>query len=74
MYYNGDMVDYLIRFVTTLNPNGNPLLTFQWPKYTTQSPWMLTFWDGVIPLSLTEDNYRAEAMNALINISLAHPI
>ncbi|KAF9049513.1 alpha/beta-hydrolase [Hymenopellis radicata] len=34
----GDMQDYLIRFVATLNPNGNGNTGIDWPKWTTDSP------------------------------------
>lgn len=67
------MVDYLIRFVVKLDPNGG-IFDFPWPKYTTQSPVMLTFLDGLIPLALTEDTYRAKAMAALTNVTLSYPI
>lgn len=66
------MQDYLIRFVTTLNPNGNTGIT--WPKYTNASPRMLSFNDGLFPLTVTEDTYRKEGMEALNDIFLANPI
>ncbi|KAF9028912.1 carotenoid ester lipase precursor [Hymenopellis radicata] len=67
-----DMQDYIIRFVATLNPNGNTGIT--WPKYTKESPKMLSFNDGLFPLTVTEDTYREDQMNTLNEILLANPI
>ncbi|KAF9464209.1 carotenoid ester lipase precursor [Collybia nuda] len=72
VYGGGEMTDYLIRFATTLDPNGKSGL--QWPKYTTSSPKLLTFLDGLIPQIITQDTYRKEGMAFLTNITLAHPI
>ena len=72
------MTDYLIRFVTNLDPNappgGDKGTSFNWPKYTTASPNLLTFLDGFIPLEIGQDTYRKEAMEALTNVMLANPI
>ncbi|KAF9018985.1 alpha/beta-hydrolase [Hymenopellis radicata] len=72
VYFGGDMVDYLIRFVNDLNPNGNTGIT--WPKWTAASPAMLSFNDGLIPLSITTDTFRQEAIDALTEILLENPI
>ncbi len=68
----GDMQDYIIRFVSKLDPNGNTGIT--WPKYTKESPKMLSFNDGLTPLTVTEDTYRKDQMNTLNKILLANPI
>ncbi|KAI0265658.1 Alpha/Beta hydrolase protein [Gloeopeniophorella convolvens] len=68
----GDMTDYLIRFAATLDPNGNTG-TF-WPRYTDQSPELLTFLDGATPLTTTEDTYRVPEMEFMTALSLADPI
>ncbi|KAI0265657.1 carotenoid ester lipase precursor [Gloeopeniophorella convolvens] len=60
VYGPGDMTDYLIRFAATLNPNGNT--NINWPRYTTQSPQLLTFLDGPTPEVITQDTYRAEQL------------
>jgi acetylcholinesterase len=65
------LTDYLIYFVTNLNPNGGSLPN--WPEYTTSSPQMLTFYAGV-PTNLTQDTYRAEAISYLTNISISNPL
>ena len=69
----GEMVDYLVRFVSTLDPNGDTGIP--WPKYTPNEPNLLTFNDDVKnPLSVTQDNFRLEAMDHLTTISMEHPI
>ncbi|TFK33460.1 carotenoid ester lipase precursor [Crucibulum laeve] len=72
IYGGEELTDYLIRFVVTLNPNGG--FSAQWPKYTPQSPQMLTFWDGFIPTTITLDTYRKAGMDLLNNITLTHPL
>ncbi|KAI0787376.1 carotenoid ester lipase precursor [Fomes fomentarius] len=72
VYSGSDMADYLINFVNTLNPNGKTGIS--WPKYTTSSPKLLTFLDGLIPLSITNDDYRVDAMKLLTNLSLQFPL
>ncbi|KAF9007463.1 carotenoid ester lipase precursor [Cyathus striatus] len=67
-----ELTDFLIRFVVTLNPNGGA--STQWPKYSTQSPQMLTFLDGFLPTTITQDTFRIPGMNLLNNITLAHPL
>lgn len=66
------MASYLVRFVTNLDPNGPGDL--QWPMWTTSSPNLLTFLDGVIPQTITQDTYRAEAIAYLIDLALQYPI
>ncbi|KAF8836216.1 alpha/beta-hydrolase [Paxillus ammoniavirescens] len=67
-----DMTSYLVRFASTLDPNGGTDL--YWPQYTTAEPNMLEFLDGLIPQALTEDTYRVEAMAFLTNVTLAYPL
>jgi len=71
VYGPGDMTDYLVRFAANLDPNGNTGIT--WPRYSIDSPLLLTFLDGPTPLELTNDTYRAEGMKAVTNLSLAYP-
>ncbi|KAK0222165.1 carotenoid ester lipase precursor [Armillaria fumosa] len=72
VYFGGDMADYLIRFVATSNPSGSTGI--QWPQWTTKSPNLLTFNDGLLPLTITQDTFRSDAMNGLSEILLANPI
>ncbi|KAI0787378.1 carotenoid ester lipase precursor [Fomes fomentarius] len=68
VYSGSDMADYLINFVNNLDPNGRTGIS--WPKYTTSSPKLLMFLDGLIPLRITNDDYRVDAMKLLTNLSL----
>jgi acetylcholinesterase len=72
VYGGGGMANYLIRFVVNLDPNGNPGI--QWPKWTTSSPKLLTFFDGLIPELITEDTYREDELKFLTSVTLANPI
>jgi len=72
VYFNGELTDYLIRFVATLDPNGST--GAYWPKYTTQSPNLLTFLDGLIPVTITQDTYRRDAIDYMITVTLSNPL
>ncbi|KAF8188779.1 carotenoid ester lipase precursor [Mycena galopus ATCC 62051] len=77
-YGGGDLGERFIRFTTTLNPNS-PTSTSDngtdivWPRYTTESKEMLTFLDGDIPQTITQDNYRVEGIQALTDLVLKFP-
>ncbi|KAJ6455465.1 carotenoid ester lipase precursor [Mycena sanguinolenta] len=72
VYFDGELTDYLINFVTTLNPNGKTVPN--WPAYTTASPNMMTFLDGLFPTTITQDTYRAAGMAFLTNLTLQFPV
>ena len=72
VYGGQDLTDYLINFVTNLNPNGGSVP--QWPQYTTWSPQLLTLYDSPVASNVTLDTYRAEGMKLLTKISLEHPV
>lgn len=72
VYYDGEMTDYLIRFVTHLDPNGGSLL--QWPKYSTSKPELMTFLDGATPLELSLDTFRVEGFEKLNQLALKYPL
>ncbi|KAI0265655.1 carotenoid ester lipase precursor [Gloeopeniophorella convolvens] len=72
VYGPGDMTDYLIRFAATLNPNGKT--NINWPRYTTQSPQLLTFLDGPTPEVITQDTYRAKQLAFMTQLFLENPI
>lgn len=72
------LADYIIQFVTTLDPNGDTAngtaspSTIHWPKYDTKQRQVLeTHDDGVV---IGNDTLRLEPMAALTAISLAYPI
>jgi len=66
------MGDHLIRFANKLNPN--PVVGYQWPKYTLSARKVATYLDGLDPIVTTEDAYRSDAMDYLTSLSLAIPI
>ncbi|KAJ8481682.1 hypothetical protein ONZ51_g5842 [Trametes cubensis] len=71
VYGGGGMADYLIRFATTLDPNGHG--AFHWPQYTNENPQLLTFQDGSIPLKVGLDTYRSAPIAYVAKLSLTYP-
>lgn len=69
--FGGELTDYLIHFTNHLNPNGPGL--HPWPQFDNVTRSLLTFWDGLVPVTVTNDTFRRDAMNVLIDLSLAHP-
>ncbi|KAJ7205224.1 Alpha/Beta hydrolase protein [Mycena pura] len=72
IYFDGEMTDYLVNFAGTLNPNGRTVPN--WPAYTTATPNMMTFLDGLFPTTITQDTYRAAGMQFLTNLTLQFPL
>ena len=72
VFGGGDMTDFLVRFVNTLDPNGGPQI--EWPAYTPQSPQLLAFVEGETPLQVIPDTFRKEAMDFVTELSLAEPL
>jgi carboxylesterase type B len=70
VYGGNDMTEYLVRFVANLDPNGAG--TLSWPMWTTNSPNLLTFLDGLIPQQITQDTYRADAIAYMNSVNLAY--
>ncbi|KAF5328571.1 hypothetical protein D9758_017735 [Tetrapyrgos nigripes] len=71
-YGGGGMADYIIRFTANLDPNGNTGIS--WPQYSQANPTLLTFNDGVVPQSLSKDDFRVDEMKTLNQILLANPV
>ncbi|TFY75253.1 hypothetical protein EWM64_g8758 [Hericium alpestre] len=70
---DGELRDYIIRFVNTLDPNGGR--AHAWPKYDLQNPQAVVFQDSVIwPVISVQDDYRKDAMAFVANLSLLHPL
>ncbi|KAF7984342.1 hypothetical protein HWV62_15353 [Athelia sp. TMB] len=67
-----DLINYVVRFAVNLNPNGGSDLI--WPPYTTQSPMLMTFLDGLTPLELSNDTYRQAAISYLGQLELKYPL
>lgn len=61
------MADYLIRFASSLDPNGKTGI--EWPQYDLQSKQLLVFPDTNGTLSLTNDTYRAQQIDYCIALS-----
>jgi hypothetical protein len=65
------MQDYLIHFVTGLDPNfGSTLLN--WPKYDIRKRELLVVTNTTVEVGT--DDYRMEAMAAMVDISLRFPL
>lgn len=65
-------MDYIIHFATYLDPNGANGTT--WPQYTRATPRLLTIYDDTIPLNITQDTFRADAIQYLTDLSLQNPL
>ncbi|KAJ7748213.1 carotenoid ester lipase precursor [Mycena maculata] len=74
VYKDGELTDYLINFVTDLDPNGDTVPA--WPRYTTEDPNLMTLYDlpGLPATNITSDTFRAGAISVLTEISLEFPI
>ncbi|KAK7018158.1 COesterase domain-containing protein [Favolaschia claudopus] len=75
VFNKGELTDYLINFVTNLDPNGPTVPA--WPQYSAEKPNLMTFSDGLFGKAVTDvtqDTFRGEAMGVLTNISLQFPI
>ncbi|KAF8906924.1 carotenoid ester lipase precursor [Mucidula mucida] len=83
MFPPHDMQDYLVHFVTHLDPNGDGKSgnknLIHWPRYNNESQQMLSF--NVAPtgifrllLTVTEDTFREAEMSAVSEVYLEHPI
>ena len=72
VYGGGDMTDYLVNFVNNLDPNGATGIS--WPQYSLDSRELLTFQDGLIPLTITKDDYRVDGVNVITDLALKFPI
>ena len=70
---DGELTDYVIYFTRNLDPNGKSQRN--WPKYDLQDPKALVFKDDILfRVVVEDDNYRADALNFVANMSLLHPI
>ncbi|KAI0628193.1 carotenoid ester lipase [Trametes polyzona] len=72
VFGGGDMTDFLVRFVNTLDPNGGH--DIHWPEYTTKSPQLLVFANGRKKLEVIPDTFRKEANDFLMQLSIEQPV
>ncbi|KAI0628178.1 carotenoid ester lipase precursor [Trametes polyzona] len=79
IFGGGDMTDFLVRFVATLDPNERGRhgaansSGVHWPAYTARERRMLAFAEGNATLEVIRDTYREEAMEFVTQLSLEHP-
>ncbi|KAI0819594.1 carotenoid ester lipase precursor [Trametes gibbosa] len=71
MFGPGDMTDYFVRFVNTLDPNGGSEI--EWPAYTRESPQLLAFVDGDTPLKTIPDTFREKEIEFLTQLCMEQP-
>lgn len=64
------MADYLIRFVSTLDPNGDTGIA--WPQYELVWRQMLTLPDTNGSLSLTPDTFRPRGIDYCTTLSATY--
>jgi len=72
VYGGGDLTDALINFADHLDPNGPTLLP--WPQYDPANPRLMTFLDGLISQTITDDTYREGPMSLLLQLQLQNPL
>lgn len=75
MYGQGngtELQDYLINFAYHLNPNGQTQIN--WPKWTSTSPNLITFLDGLTPVVVTQDTFRTREMEGITKLTMKFPI
>ncbi|KAF7981660.1 hypothetical protein HWV62_32778 [Athelia sp. TMB] len=68
---NNNLLNYMIRFVNDLDPSGGSDLA--WPKYTTESPLLLTLLDPDDTLELSNDTYRQQEIAYLTDLIVKYP-
>jgi acetylcholinesterase len=75
VFGGGDLTDFLIQFVTNLDPNG--ILSPHWPQYTTSSPQLMTLLGSQLEVTnnnrtITLDAFRIEGIEFITNLSLTY--
>ncbi|KAI0322092.1 carotenoid ester lipase precursor [Amylostereum chailletii] len=72
---DGELKDYIINFVTSLDPNGGSSVPVKWPQYDLSKPQAVVFQDSTLfPVKVVDDTYRAAPLDFVANLSLLHPI
>ena len=77
IFGGGDLTDFLIQFVTNLDPNG--ILSPHWPRYTTSSPQLMTLLGSQLEVTndnrtITRDTFRIEGIEFIKNLSLTYSL
>ncbi|VDC01022.1 unnamed protein product [Peniophora sp. CBMAI 1063] len=73
IFAGGELLDYLIIFAATLDP-GSGGGQLEWPRYSIESPQLMTVLDGDKPLSITNDTYRVDAIKVVIEFSMSNTL
>lgn len=68
----GDLSDYFINFVNTLDPNSAEVL--EWPRYSSGLPALLTLTDQIADISVSADTFREEQIEFLNQLALKYTI
>ncbi|KAI0666893.1 hypothetical protein C8Q78DRAFT_994620 [Trametes maxima] len=74
IFDGGDVTDFFVRFVNTLDPNTNGGTGIHWPMYTADSPQLLTFVEGKTRLKVIPDTFREESNQFLTQLGLEQPV
>lgn len=76
LFFGGDLTDYLVRFVATLDPNDyTNSSAIRWPAYnTTDVPEYLLLLDSATSMEVKKDTFREEAISFLTDLCLAEPL
>ncbi|KAN0142053.1 Alpha/Beta hydrolase fold [Lactarius tabidus] len=72
IYGGKDLADYLINFVTNLDPNGPSVP--HWPQYDTSSRQLLTLYDSPVPTNITLDKFREEGIQFVTELLSENPL
>jgi len=71
IYGPGDMTDFLINFVSNLDPNNKTGIF--WPQYNTRSRAMLAFLDGEPSLAILQDTFREGPISLMQTLGQKYP-
>ena len=71
IYSGGELLNYLIHFANTLEP-GTGDEHLPWPRYSIDSPLLMTILDGEEPLTLTTDTFREAAIETVIEFGMTN--
>jgi len=81
LFAHAELQDYLINFINNLDPNKGYRSTgnsseklISWPRFSTTKKELLMMLDGTIPLEITKDDFREEAIQFLTQYTLANPL
>ncbi|RPD58729.1 carotenoid ester lipase precursor [Lentinus tigrinus ALCF2SS1-7] len=75
LFFDGDdLADYIIQFVSTLDPNGGSNRTINWPRYNEKTREVLVVLDGDVPLRIGNDSARRAQTDKLAELTFKYPL